>query len=107
MAEPTFHVSEDDKIALIRALMPQLFDALQAAAGPEGFTGDDVIDVFALGMGLIIENDTNLTAPSHFRAAAESAKVHITRHVNALRRSRGEGASTLDLILRGSQPTVN
>lgn len=107
MTSPTFHVSDDDKIALIKALMPQLFDALQDAAGPEGFTGDDVIDVFALGMGLIIENDTNLTAPSHFRAAAESAKVHITRHVNALRQSRGDGPSTLDLILRQPKATVN
>lgn len=98
--QPNFSVIDEDKAVIIRGMVPEALAALNVYAGPEGVTADDIIDLFAIAIALVIENDSHLTAPSHVREAAESAKNHILRRVRTVGEGRLRGGpSALQKIL--------
>ena len=79
-------------------MMAQLFSQVGAylAAESEGgeATADDIIDFFAFGIAMVIDNDSDLRTPRDLRLASDTAKALIDRNVKALRAMHENGEPT-------------
>ena len=77
--QPVTNVSLQSKTEIMRSLYHPLMSALAGAVGGNDLTGDDLLEFFALGMAMVIDNDTHIVTPSAKREAAETCKSHIMR----------------------------
>lgn len=100
---PDFRVSDETKMGLVSSIVPLLMTGLNSDG--EGSTGDDVVDTIALMAAVMIEADTWLTTPGHFREAAEAFATHVRRRTNQLvaEREVRRGVSMLDAIMAAAE----
>ena len=67
------NVSTEDKLNVLQAHIGPMMNELGALAKDRQLTADDVVELFAMGIAAIHDNDSELTAPRHFRLAGEAA----------------------------------
>lgn len=103
-------VSLDAQVGIYSELLGPILEMLAEAVGGAEVTGDDVLDLFALGMASVIDND-NLIDASNMGDALKTAAARVERHVNRLRELRAKtGKSLLSVVLEHGpieEPTVN
>lgn len=95
----------DYKAKVMKAMWKPAMEALAGGAPNGELTGDDLIEFFAFGLAMVIDNDTHLTNPRAVRLAVETAKTHVSRNVRTLAavREKNGGRSFLDMVM-ASQP---
>jgi hypothetical protein len=67
------NVSSEDKMKVLGVLYPRLFEALAGCTEDGEVTGDDVVDFFAMAIGALLDNDSNLTTPQQLRLGVATA----------------------------------
>jgi hypothetical protein len=103
-ATPVLNVTIDQKVEIMHVMFDPILGALRGMAPEKNVSADDIIDFFALGIAMILDNDTNLTTPELLRLGAISATKMIDTRANQLRESRDEtGMSLLAIILEEAQ----
>lgn len=105
MNKPKTSVPLDYKARVMKAMWRPMMDAFAEGSTDGEITGDDLIEFFAFGLAMVIDNDTHLTNPRAVRLAVETAKTHISRNVRTLAavRENSGGRSFLDMVM-SSQP---
>ena len=94
------NVSIEDKLSVLQAHYRPIMDELGALAVGNDVTADDVIELFAMGIAAIIDNDSHLTTPRHLRQAAESAGKLIEQRSKDFRALNSTtGVSVFRLLL--------
>lgn len=98
------NVPLDYKARVMKAMWRPTMDAL-AGGTPDGqLTGDDLIEFFAFGLAMIIDNDTNLTNPRATRLAIETTKTHVARSVKTLAAVRERSGRSFLAMVNDPQP---
>ncbi|UYY57103.1 hypothetical protein [Sphingomonas sp. S2-65] len=105
MPDPNHAASYEDKFELVRKLVVQTADGLAEKAPGRKLTADDMVDVWAMALGALVANDSNLKTPRDFRLTAETVAAHINKHAKEFRKLQDEegGASTFQLFLASAQ----
>ena len=101
-------INEAEQIEIISPMVRVIMGAI-AAKSPNGeVTGDDVLSLHALGIALMIDNDTNLRTPRDRRLAVETAKKHVERWMRVLDAVKKEtGMSALSRMLDAPDQSAN
>jgi hypothetical protein len=105
MPDPNHAASYEDKLELVRKLVVQTADGLAEKAPDGQLTADDMVDVWAMTLGALVANDSNLKTPRDFRLASETIAGRINKHAKEFRNLQDEegGASTFELFLASAQ----
>ncbi len=99
-ARPVLNVTIDQKVEIMHVMFDPIMGALGAMSPENQVSADDLIDFFALGIAMILDNDTNLKTQQHIRLGAITATKMIDTRAKQLRESRDEtGMSLLAIIL--------
>ena len=106
---PVLNVTIDQKVEIMHVMFDPIMGALGAMSSGNDVSADDIIDFFALGIAMVLDNDTNLKTPQLLRLGAITATKMIDTRARQLRESRDEsGMSLLAIILeetaRGDAP---
>jgi hypothetical protein len=91
VTHPTTNVPLKAKADIMKAMWLPVMDALGGSANGGEITGDDLLEFFALGMAMVLDNDTNIVTPRDVRLSQEAAKSHVMRWMKVLREVRAGG----------------
>lgn len=94
MNQPKTNVSLKSKTDIMRELWLPLMGELSEASDGHDYTADDLLEFFALGMAMVLDNDTHIITPRDQRLALDTAKSHVTRWVRLLGEVQKGGAAT-------------
>lgn len=93
------NVSLEDKLTLLQQELRPIMRALGALAAPGDFTGDDLAELFALGIAAVIDHDTDLKTARDIREAAIRAGKLVEHRAKEFRKlSEKSGISVLDFL---------
>lgn len=100
---PEFHISETNKEAMIRQLVPQTVFALERLADVENAPlADDFVDLFARAAAVMLAADTNLDTSQKQRLGAETVAAHVLRHLKRyVAEQEQEGQTVFHQLLAG------
>ncbi len=85
---PDFTVADEDKLPIAAHIVPAIMQTLASMSDDNVATADDVLDVLAICIASIMENDTHITTPKHTRQALETIDTFIKRWARRLRDER-------------------
>lgn len=96
---PTIQVPLEDKVRLLATIVPDAIERLNAATEGE-LSADDIVDLFASAIALVIDNDSHVRTPRDFRMAGETAASLVTRRAKEMRAAQeAQGFSLLAAML--------
>lgn len=100
-----------DKVTLLKVVLRPIMDQLGVLADNNNVDADDVVDLFAMGIAAIIDNDTSLRTPAQLESAVQDAAALISRRTNEFRTMQDQaGMSWFKVAMmtpRSDEPTVN
>lgn len=95
MAAAEFNVSDEGKQDLVEQMVPQAVNAINALSTGHGLA-NDVVDVLANALGMMLAGDTNLDTPQKLRLGAETVAQHVLRHAKRYKAQQDtEGGETV------------
>lgn len=96
------NVSTEDKLTVLQAHIGPIMDALGALAKDKTLSADDVVEVFAMGVAAILENDSHLTGARACKLASQQMGELIRQRLKDFRAlSEVAGSSVLTLMRTG------
>jgi hypothetical protein len=94
------NVSSEDKMRVLGVLYPRLFEALAGCTEDGEVTGDDVVDFFAMAIGALLDNDSNLKTPRDLRLGADVVAKRTEVWAKEFRRVQDQsGVSWLSTVI--------
>jgi hypothetical protein len=91
MTQPKTNVQLKAKAEIMQAMWTPLMNAMANQTPDDDVTGDDLLEFFALGMAMVLDNDTHITTPRQERLAQDTAKTHVIRWMKVLKEVRAGG----------------
>lgn len=98
------NVPLDYKAKVMKAMWRPTMEALAGGAPDGQLSGDDLIEFFAFGIAMVLDNDTNLTNPRSVRLAIETAKTHVAKNVKTLAAVRERSGRSFLAMVNDPQP---
>ncbi|MGH6782482.1 MAG: hypothetical protein ACREB5_10310 [Sphingomonadaceae bacterium] len=96
--------TSNDQVEILSVLMDPVMQALGNCSKDGEVSSDDILDLFALAIATVIDNDSHLKTPGDLRQGVATAAQRIEEHVRALRVAHElSGISTFTQLLAAAR----